>query len=73
MDNLVPKEGNEESADSDDDDTSKSGDVAVNGMNEFGANNGVHARPANASQDVEERNYAMLALWVHRNRRCGTD
>lgn len=57
---LVAEQRNAECANSDDEDTSPAGNVVVYGVDKFSANNAIDTGPANAGEDVEDRDYTAL-------------
>nr|POE62783.1 hypothetical protein CFP56_03687 [Quercus suber]POE62785.1 hypothetical protein CFP56_03689 [Quercus suber] len=57
---LVPEKCNEESAERDDQDTSKAGHRGVDCVDELSSNDGVDRGPADTSKNVENGDYSML-------------
>lgn len=56
MDDLVSGESNEKGAKGDDEDTSETGDGAIDSVEKLGTNNGVGGGPADTGNDVEDGN-----------------
>lgn len=61
--NLVSGEGDEESAEGDNQDTGESRDIRVDRIKKLSAHDGIGSRPADACYDVEDRDWdAMLEV-----------
>lgn len=57
MHHLVPEQRDEKRAGSDDDDARVPRHVSIHRIDQLSAHNDVDSRPANAGQDVEDRNH----------------
>jgi hypothetical protein len=66
---LVAKGGDAERADGDDDDANGAFDVAVDCLDELGADDRVDGRPADAGQDVEDGDCQEESVRVSQSRR----
>lgn len=65
VNNLVSGEGDEQSAEGHDEDTSETGDGAVDSVKHLRTNNGVGSRPTDASDDVEDGDYEKPHILAH--------
>lgn len=59
---LISKPGDQEGDKGDNEDSHPAGHVGVNGVEELGAKNNLHGRPAQAAKDVEECVYAIMRV-----------
>lgn len=62
VDDLVSREGDEEGAESDNEDSSIARNVAVDGVEKLGAHDSVGSRPTDACQDIENGDFRSWML-----------